>query len=240
MSELRLDVGTANELKLGMRTARASDGSEWTDADVKNLTSSDFLGKVLSVLRGQAEIVMKKVEATVVSILTLIKTVRTSAVAGKKTHNCFTNKSRYYYRDSDLDNWLPADQPEQAESKFSVQQLTQNSTFAQAAREFIGAPNTATIAELAHVLREVGAVTTLPTIESLIERQEKGEDVGLRTNRYANFFFVEEKEEEGKEPCVSVVRAYRGGRRWCVGVGRLGGDSLWYDGYRFFLCNKTL
>lgn len=230
MSELRLDVGTANELKLGMHSARATDGSEWTDADVKSLTGSDFLGKVLSVLRGQAEIVMKKVEETIVALLILVKVVTVETVAGKKTKNCFTNKSRYYYRDSDLDAWLPENQPAESEGKFLVRKLDHPATFKQVVENFLR--ETGDVQTLSRSLKRLGHVTTLSRIEFLIERQEAGEDIGLLTNGRANFFFVEDKDGS-----VSVVYASRHDRRGYVYVYRLDYDFVWFAYCRFFFRN---
>lgn len=226
MSELMLDVGTANELKLALREARGSDGSEWTAGDVKSLANSEILGRVLDLVRGRVEVVVK-------SLLTLVKTITTPAIAGKKTANCFTNKSRYYYRDPDLDNWLLKDQPSQPEGKFSVQQLAQPATFKQAVGSFLVVSGN--IQTLSGLLKERGCITTLPTIESLIERQESGEDVGLRIDGWGNFFFVENEDES-----VSVVHASRHGGQWFVYIYRLDDDIVWRADIRFFFRNQTL
>ncbi len=228
MSDLMLDVGTANEFKLSLRSARGSDGSLWTPGDIKTLTNPDILGRILDVIKGRAEIIVK-------SVLAFVMTIAVPAVAGKKTRDCFTNKTRYYYRDSDLDGWLPEDQKEQAGGKFSVQQLNMPGTFKQAVESFLGV--TGEIPVLAQTLRDRHCITTLPTIESLIERQEAGENVGLRIDGYANFFFVEEKAEEGKEPSVSVVNALRSDDRWNVNVFSLDLGDEWNAGHRFFFCN---
>lgn len=188
------------------------------------------LGQIIAYLDGKAEIVLKKVEETVVTILAFVRTVAFPSIAGKKTKDCFTNKKIFGYRDSDLDNWLPKNQPDETEGKFSAQQLTQNSTFKQTTESFLGVSGD--IDFLAKTLKDLGHITTLPVIESLIERQEAGEDVGLLTNGWANFFFVEDKDGN-----VSVVYAYRDGRQWYVIVYRLGDDDVWIDGSRFFFRN---
>jgi hypothetical protein len=82
------------------------------------------------------------------------------------------------------------------------------------------------------MLKEHGCITTLPTIESLIERQEGGQNVGLRTDGWANLFFVEDKDGS-----VSVVYALRRGGRWCVDVDRLGSGDVWDADDRFFFRN---
>lgn len=226
MSDLMLDVGTANEMKLALRAARGNNSSEWTPADIKSLTNADFLGKILDVIKGRAEIVIK-------SILAFVMEVVIPPVAGKKTRDCFRDKKRYYHRDSDLDSWLPEDQSEQLAGNFSIQQLAQLGTFKQVVESFLGI--TGEIPVLAQALKVKGHVTTLPTVESLVERQEAGEDVGLRTDGYANFFFVEDGDGS-----VSVVNVYWDDGQWLVLVLRLGNGSEWFAGYRFFFCNKTL
>lgn len=219
MSDLMLDVDQAGELKAAFRRG------DWDNGQIKRLCEGDILLRVRQVIEGAAEIVMKKV-----SLLTLIKTITVPAVAGKKTSDCFTDKSRYCYRDPDLGAWLPKNQPDQPERNFSVQQLSKDGTFKQAVESFL--ETSGDVETLAGLLKERGCTTTLPVIESLIERQEGGEDVGLRTNGYANFFFVEDKDGS-----VSVVRAYRSGGRWRVGVRRLGDGGVWGADGRFFFRN---
>ena len=197
---------------------------------ITKLGQCRHLASIRAFLEGNAEIVMKKVEEVVISLLTLVKTITTPAVPDKKTSDCFTNKLRYYYRDSDMDSWLPKNQPEQPESNFSVQQLGQPATFKQAVESFLGVAGD--IQTLSQTLKDRGVVTTLPTIESLIERQENGEDVGLRTDGYANPFFTEDKVGS-----VSVVRADRRDCQWRVYVYGLGNGLVWDADGRFFFRN---
>ncbi|OHB01674.1 MAG: hypothetical protein A3A96_03375 [Candidatus Zambryskibacteria bacterium RIFCSPLOWO2_01_FULL_39_39] len=209
----------------------------FTAEHITKLGQCTGLADIRAFLEGKAEIVMKKMEKVVMVLLSFVKTITTPTIAGKKTSECFTNKSRYYYRDGNLDVWLPKNQPNQSESKFSVQQLAQSATFRQAVENFLG--QSGDIVVLARLLKELGYITTLPTIESLIERQEAGEDVGLWTNGYANFFFVEEKaENEGEEPSVSVVGARRHDGQWLVHVDRLDVASEWNTEDRFFFRNS--
>jgi hypothetical protein len=216
-------VGQMNQLGDALEVAG------FTPADVTKLGQCGKLASVRAFLEGHAEIVIKKVEETIVSILALVKTITTPAVVGKKTKDCFTNKSRYAYRDSDLDNWLPQNQPGQSEGKFSVQNLTRGATFKQVVESFVGAAGE--ISDLTPILRH--HITTLPTIESLIERQEAGEDVGLRMDGWGNFFFVEDA--EGGLSVVLVNRLGYG--RWHVNVRRLDRGVVWHGGRRFFFRN---
>lgn len=53
-NELMLDVGQANELKLAARRAKA------TNADLKALSEGEMFARILPVLRGLGEVVVKK------------------------------------------------------------------------------------------------------------------------------------------------------------------------------------
>lgn len=225
MSELMLDVDQAGELKAAFRRG------DWTNAQIKRLSEGDLLAWVLLVLEGRAEIVIKKVEEKIVPpLLQFIKIVKQVAVKGKKTSNCFTNKLRYYYREANLDDWLPKSQPDQAESGYSVRALTRPATFKEVVESYLGI--TGDVVTLSSALKERKLTTILPAVEALIERQEGGEDVGLWTNGWANFFFVEDKDGG-----VSVVRVRRDGSRWNVSVFRLGNEDRWDAGRRFFFRN---
>lgn len=203
----------------------------YTPELVSKIGQDGNLKKFRDVLEGKAEIVMKKVEEAVTTLLCFLQNIATPAVAGKKTSKCFTDKSRYYYRDSDLDGWLRKDQPAQPESVFAVQKLAEPATFKKIAETFLGIIGD--IKTIARELKSRGHVTTLAVIESLIERQENGEDVGLLTNGYGNFFFVADGNES-----VSVVRVGRDDGRWHAGVRRLGSDDRWDAGDRFFFRNS--
>ncbi|MEK7139632.1 MAG: hypothetical protein AAB817_02945 [Patescibacteria group bacterium] len=53
-TELMLDVGQANEIKLAARRAGA------TNADLKSLSEGDMFAQILPVLRGLGEVVVTK------------------------------------------------------------------------------------------------------------------------------------------------------------------------------------
>lgn len=166
----------------------------------------------------------------VTTILREVMTIACEAIQGKKTKDCFTDKKRYYYRDGDLDSWLLKEQGEEKGGSFKVFGLERTATFKDTVKEFLGEQSD-DIAVLSKILRDRGHTTTPTRIEDLIERQEKGEDVGLRTDGWANFFFVEGKDDE-----VFVVSAYRcGDSQWYVSVFSLGIGDRWSAGYRFFL-----
>src|SRR3989344_5615303 len=184
MSNLMLDVDQAGELKAAFRRGG------WSNGQIKMLCEGDILARVRMVLEGTAEIISKP-------FLSFVATIKFVATEGKKTAGCFTDKSRYYTPDPDLVNWLPVDQLPQSAGEFSVHKLDQPGMFKQAVESFLGV--TGEISALAKALRERGHTTNLQAIEVLIARQQAGEDVDLRTDGWGNFFFVEEKKEEGKE-----------------------------------------
>ena len=163
-------------------------------------------------------------------VLRQLKTVTVAAVGAKNTADCFTNTARYY-RDPSLGADFPKIQPVQPESKFTVCELTQDATFREMSESVLGVSGD--IRTLSKLLKESGHTTILPVIEALVERQESGEDTGLLTNGWANFFFVDNEDGES----VSVVGLDRCGRQWGVCRCPLGRDRRWDAGRRFFLRN---
>jgi len=166
------------------------------------------------------------------SIPEMITKATIPATPKKSTRDRFKDDKRYYYRDSDLDTLLPAVQEERGETSISSLRLHQPATFKQVVEEVL--KEEGDIEKLAKLLKERRHTTTLTQTEELVERQESGEDVGLVTNSYANFFFVEDK-----EGCVSVVVVYRDPDRgrWDVGVYRLDRGNRWGADDRFFFSN---
>jgi len=164
-------------------------------------------------------------------LYSLGKVVAVPATEAKTTAECFTNQARYYHRDGDLDKFLPENQSAQDASQFAVCELTETATFQQMAESVLGVSGD--IQTLSKLLIQRGHTITLHAIEALIERQETGEDVGLLTNGWANFFLV-----ENKDGSVSVVGVRRGGGGgWRVGQRSFGLGSGWGAGGRFFFRN---
>ncbi|MEK7607339.1 MAG: hypothetical protein AAB484_00200 [Patescibacteria group bacterium] len=150
----------------------------------------------------------------------------------KKTKDCFLG-DRYCYRDSDLDNLLAKVQPTGMAGQFTVHQLEKELNFKEVAQAILGVDE-APLNDLAKGIIEKGHTVVLPQIESLIERTDTGENTGLRTDGYANFFFV-----INKEGGVSVVNVPRyGGRRWNVYVYHFGNGLRWDVEHRFFSRNS--
>lgn len=100
MSELMLDVGTANEIKLAMRRAG------FTGADVKAVSEGDFMSGVLGLIRG--EYVLTKVPQTtcstivVSSIFTLSNRI---ALGNYGWVNSDINEKRFPHDPSTIGEW---------------------------------------------------------------------------------------------------------------------------------------
>ncbi len=176
-------------------------------------------------------------EETGKSVLRKIKDTAVGAISGKKTVECFMNQERYFSRDPYLDIWIPDVQVEEPAGVFSVQELEQGASLKEIAEEILGERDS--IKRLSKLLIERKITTVLPRIESLIERQEsfirkekESEDVGLKTDSCANFFFIVDK-----EGYVSVVRVFRHDGQWRVSISRLNLGRLWYVSCRVFVRN---
>lgn len=169
-----------------------------------------------------------------VHVLALHKTVELGDVAGKKTRACMSDKKVWSYRDSDIDSWLPSDQPTQLAGVIGVYQLQkEGTTFREMAASVLKVALDTPIAELAKLLKERGHTTTAAAVEEMVKRQEAGEDMGLRTDGWANFAFV-----ENADGSVSVLYVDRDVRRWRANVLRLSYVPRWYAENRVLVRNS--
>ena len=132
----------------------------------------------------------------------------------KLTKDCFIG-SEYYYRDSDIDLWLPKKQKIEDIGAARFHQLETPMTFLEAKEKF--------------VVKDENCFT-LPQIEECIKDPEK---YGLRTDGWGNFFFV-----QNKEGSVSVVRVDWLVGGWCVRAYSVGHVSAWYADSRVFSRNS--
>ena len=166
--------------------------------------------------------------------LVLHKTVELGQIAGKKTIKCLTSK-QWAYKDGDIDRWLRPVQGTQPSCSVGVYQLQnpQGTTFREMAAATLKVGPSTSLDLLAKALTEQGRTFTLPAIEQLVERQEGGEDVGLRTDGYANFFFV-----ENSDGSVSVLCVGRSDDRWRGVVNRLDYGNGWGAERRLLLRNS--
>jgi len=165
-------------------------------------------------------------------LLSVIAIVNLPAITGKKTAKCFTNG--WAFRDPDFDKYLAKDQPDAAACVISVCAVGKVWTFIEAVHALPGAPETSDVVELGNWLIQKGHTLTPPQAEDLKERTERGEDTGLCTDGYGNFFFVETG--DSKNP-VSVGYVYRGRCDWDARIGRLGDGGCWGAGRRLLLRN---
>ncbi len=166
--------------------------------------------------------------------LVLHKTTSLGDIEGKKTGKCLTGKC-WAYRDGDIDRWLSAQQSAQAACQVGVYQLqnTAGTTFREMAAAALKLGSGTGLDLLAKALKENNLTFTLPAIDQLVDRQEGGEDVGLRTDGYANFFFV-----ENSDGSVSVLYVYRNDGRWRAYVRRLDSGYRWDAEFRLLLRNS--
>jgi len=169
------------------------------------------------------------------AVLAHIKTTTTHVLAGNKTSVCMKGK-HWGYRDPDIDNWLPANQHAQPASSISAYQLQNENgtTLREMAEATLNVGADTHLSILAKALKDCGHTLTLLAIEDLVERQEAGEDVGLRTDGYGNFAFIEDADGG-----VSVLNFSRSGARWSASVNRLGSGVRWVAENRLLLRNSV-
>lgn len=166
-------------------------------------------------------------------LFSIAATTHLGAVAGKKTKKCFTG-SRYSYCDNDINNWLPADQPNSGDCVITTLAFSRSWIFVEAAQAVLGDTTMTDIIALGNELIRRGHTLTLSQDEEMVEKTEAGEKTEMRVDGYGNFSFVETGDP--KNP-VSVGSVYRVGRAWRAFVARLGSGGRWYADYRFLVRN---
>lgn len=164
----------------------------------------------------------------------VIATTNLAATAAKKTSKCFTNTSRYYYRDGDFDRWLPGNQPKAEASAISTLGFEKDWTFVEAAAKILGIGAGSSTKLIGQALIENGHTVTLAQIEEMVEATERGEKTGMQTNGYWNFFFVETG--NANDP-VSVAHVRRDDSGWRARVLRLGHGGRWFADSRLLVRN---
>ena len=155
------------------------------------------------------------------SLFSVIATTRFGTVTGKKTKKCFIG-SRYVYRDSDFDGWLPKNQPDVDACIITTLAPIKDWTFAEAAAAILDIGVGTDIALMGKLLIEHGHTITLPQVEEMVEKTERNEKTGIRIDGWGNFFFV-----ENEDGTVSVGFVIRGERAWRADVFRLGRGPRW-------------
>lgn len=167
-----------------------------------------------------------------VLLLSVVATTRLDAVEGKKNAKSFTDG--WYYRNDAFDRCFGENQPDADACTVSACAVGREWLFAEAARTLPGVERTSNIAVLGRSLIACGYILTLPQIENLKVRKERGEETNLRTDGYANFFFVETGDPENP---VSVADVFRYDSRWYADVYRLDNDYRWNADHRLLVRN---
>ncbi len=176
----------------------------------------------------------KMTPAKPITFLSIVATTNLDAVAGKKTKKCFVVGNRYYYRDADFDNWLPANQLGADACVITTLAPAKDWKFAEAAAAILGVGAGTNIVLLGNLLIEHGHTMTLPQGEELVDKTERGEKTGMRTDGWGNWFFVETGDP--KNP-VSVGHVLRDSRGWCAHVRSLDYGYRWNADPRILVRN---
>ncbi len=158
--------------------------------------------------------IMKNDVLDYIDILEHVLDVKVQHISAKSTAFCFIDRKRYSHRDSGLDQRLPLVQRDQPPSIIKVYRAMKglgNRTLAEA---LLGTGGS--VAKLSGLLLERSTVITLPAIESLVLRQETGEDVGIKLDGPDVHCFVESQAGAVE---VFVMDCWRG--RWRAGVNTL-------------------
>lgn len=233
VSEFGKDNGLVHEAVVTGRKAGA--GKEFWS---RLAHDQNLFQRFVAVVEGKAEIVMIAVDKAaetviqkVTNLLKLLKEVAIYATNEKEITQSFSVPSRYYHRDPDFDRVFSAKQRAGVAGNLKVWQLEKEQNSREVGLAILGLDEGNTDDVVRGLI--AGNHTVVPSqIEVLIERSEQGEDVGLRTDGWGNFFFVEDKGGG-----VSVVVVFRGSGRWVVGVRRLDDSYRWGVGRRFFSRN---
>ena len=170
--------------------------------------------------------------AAFVPVLTTILGVS----AARATAECFRDKSIFYERDKEIDDWFSALQPAQEATVVDICQVQnpEGSSFREKMAAALNVARDTDTAELSRQLKERGYTLTLTAVEQMVERQERGEDVGLLVkNYYRHFAFVEDT-----NGLVCVLYVYRTKAGWYVYVFRLDDVNSWDAEYRLLLRNS--
>ena len=172
--------------------------------------------------------------------LTLVRSVQLAATQAENTTECLVG-DMYGYRDPNINSWLRKQQLARKAGKVSVYGFAEDMTFATMARAVVRVGENVSLERVGKLLKKRKHTVTLPQLDILVAKQEKffqkqegGEDVGLRTDGWGNFVFVEN--EDGS---VSVVNARRRGGRWRRHVNSLGRDDVWLRGNRLVVGNSV-
>lgn len=165
--------------------------------------------------------------------LVLLRSVALPALPAENTAKCLEGPHYYSGRDRDINEWLPKMQPACDSGKIGVIERMANHTFADMFRATLKLPPGVPLDEIARFLKEGKHVLGLQQVDALVDKQEEGEDVGLRTDGWGNLIPILDKDGN-----VCVLRVYRGVGSWYRSVSRLARGNVWGSGGRLVLGNS--
>ncbi len=173
-SELMLDVGQANELKLAFRRCG------WTNEEIKSLCVGQTLADVLRVIRFEAKICPTEDAVTAIPKPTILEPVTTVEVPGAETF-----KAADFFKERKQPDGIKFDLGSYFESHFlggssHVEQDVSSATL----RVHKLCKTSADSPIISELGGEAAAETTLTYVAAMIKKQPKGEDGPLLTNGY--------------------------------------------------------
>ncbi|MEK7156257.1 MAG: hypothetical protein AAB790_00410 [Patescibacteria group bacterium] len=246
----RIDVLTQAQCALLTASTPLLQGMSEDDLERRIIRHPELQNNLADVFRRQSG--FPGLPGTGIKIL---RALQLEEVPGKKTADCFTKKWSEDRNLTALEQYLPEEQRAQSASSVLVFELGPNnksSTILSVAScalrlawdvlEF-GFP----LESVSKLLIRRGHTMTLPTLEHLVERQMRGEDVGFkRTGSWAPeiWSFVESKNGD-----VVICRLYSEpnslGKKWQINI-PFGSDfeywrkyDLCYPGLKFVIPNWT-
>ena len=220
MSKLMLDVGTANEIKMALRRADA------TEFDVKAMCEGDFMKGVLGLLHGEFELT-PIAKAVASALLVLVGTATFPGTTSKFVvkDNFVINteddtKVKISYLGDNLKSWFIGKvEGPLSRSELRYQNLKENSLDSPIITKLGG---------------EEKAESSLAEMFHLMSLQKNGEEGALLNNGWANIFYI--RDVNGVLRAVYVDWYVDGWRVRANSVGHRGG---WDGGNRVFSRNSV-
>lgn len=216
MSDLKLDVDQAGELKAGFRRA------DWTNAEIKLLCEGDILAKVRQVICGRAEIVVRSILKFVSTVVVLARNTPFLAREKFVLDKSDTAPIKISWIGDNFRTWFLGKTEELP--RLSDGQVPEQTLRYQKLRQ--DSPDASIIAELGG---EEKAETTLSELYALMERQKNREDGPLLTDGKWNVFYI--KDVNGVLRAVLVYWCDGG---WYVRADSIGSPYGWSAGFQVF------
>lgn len=154
-----------------------------------------------------------------------VTTITIASRKAKPTGNCLLGRRWKVRRPGFIDR-LPVSQPGTPACPIAVLHPPLSWTFQKAASVILGIPASTPSTEMGLWLIERRHTLGLPQIEELVERVERGEEVGMNTG-WGSFFFTPTRDEE--DP-VAVVYVQNSMRRWMGILHEFSSGNRWNSG----------